>query len=78
MATKWQDVKKKRQDKNFSEQFYTRVLHRAYMRDGEIMHTGEALALAMLLHAKGKTKRGKDELDQVSKMLNDPNLNKTA
>lgn len=56
-----------------AEQFYTRILHRAYLRDGDITHTGEALALAMLLHAKA-TGRSKKELDQVSKMLNDPNL----
>lgn len=82
MATNWKDVKKKRQAKDsgesFKNQFYTRILHRAYLRDGDITYTGEALALAMLLHAKGKTERGAKELEQISKMLDDPNLSKTA
>lgn len=55
------------------EQFYTRILHRAYLRDGDITHTGEALALAMLLHAKGNSKRDRKDVEQVSRMLNDPN-----
>jgi hypothetical protein len=59
------------------EQFYTRILHRAFLRDGRITHTGEALALALLLHAKGKTQRGESEVQQVSRMLNDPNLDKS-
>jgi len=56
-----------------TDQFYTRILHRAYMFDGNIRHTGEALALAMLLNAKGKD-RSQKELDEISKMLDDPNL----
>lgn len=82
MAKNWKEVKKNRQAKEsketFANQFYTRVLHRAYLRDGDITYTGEALALAMLLHAKGKTERGSKELEQISKMLDDPNLTKTA
>lgn len=53
-----------------------RLMDRAYLRDGSVIHTGEALLLALLVHAKGKTKRGQNELEQVSKMLNDPNLNR--
>lgn len=53
-----------------------RMMDRAYLRDGNVIHTGEALLLALLVHAKGKTKRGQNELEQVSKMLNDPNLNR--
>lgn len=45
----------------------------AYLRDGNILHTGESLVLALLLHAKGKTVRGKDEMSHLSKMMNDPN-----
>jgi hypothetical protein len=51
-----------------------RMMDRAYLRDGSVVHTGEALLLAMLIHAKGKTQRGAEELKQVSKMLDDPNL----
>lgn len=53
-----------------------RLMDRAYLRDGSLVHTGEALLVALLLHTKGKTKRGQSELEQVSKMLDDPNLNK--
>lgn len=53
-----------------------RLMDRAYLRDGNLVHTGEALLVALLLHTKGKTKRGQNELEQVSKMLDDPNLNK--
>lgn len=52
-----------------------RLMDRAYLRDGSVIHTGEALLLALLVHAKGKTQRGQNELEQVSKMLDDPNLN---
>lgn len=66
--------KHKRPAKVDPNQFYTRVLHRAYMHgeDG-IVYTGEALALALLLHAKGKD-RNRKELEQIGKMLDDPNL----
>ncbi|WDS51964.1 hypothetical protein SEA_PEPPERWOOD_210 [Streptomyces phage Pepperwood] len=52
-------------------------MDRAYMRDrsGNV-HTGEALLLALLLHAKGKTKRGQDELLEVGKIMKDRNLPK--
>ncbi|AXH66685.1 hypothetical protein SEA_STARBOW_221 [Streptomyces phage Starbow] len=52
-------------------------MDRAYMYDksGNV-HTGEALLLALLLHAKGKTKRGEKELLEVSKIMKDPNLPK--
>lgn len=53
-----------------------RIMDLAYLRDGNSFHTGEALVLACLLHAKGKTFRGEQELKQVGKMLNDPNIDK--
>lgn len=53
-----------------------RVMDRAWLRDGSQIHTGEALVLACLLHAKGKTKRGQDEVAKVAEMLNDPNVKK--
>ncbi|WNM73770.1 hypothetical protein SEA_SOLLERTIA_223 [Streptomyces phage Sollertia] len=55
----------------------SRIMDRAYMYDksGNV-HTGEALLLALLLHAKGKTKRGEKELLEVSKIMRDPNLPK--
>lgn len=53
-----------------------RLMDKAYLRDGDVVHTGEALLLALLVHAKGKTRRSQNELEQVSKMLGDPNLNR--
>lgn len=52
----------------------TRVMDRAWLRDGDIIHTGEALALALLLHTRGK--RSQSEIEHVAKMLNDPNRRK--
>lgn len=48
----------------------------AWLRDRDVIHTGEALMLACLLHAKGKTQRGQEELTQVAAMLDDPNVRK--
>lgn len=53
-----------------------RVMDKAWLRDGDVIHTGEALLLAVLLHAKGKTNRNQAELEQVARMLNDPNQSK--
>jgi hypothetical protein len=53
-----------------------RMMDNAYLRDGDVIHTGEALLLAMLVHAKGSAKRDPGDLHQVSKMMNDRNLNK--
>lgn len=50
-----------------------RIMDRAYLRDGSVIHTGEALLLAMLVHARGKTARNIDEVKQVARMLDDPN-----
>jgi hypothetical protein len=52
-------------------------MDRAWMRDKHgVVYTGEALVLACLLHAKGKTRRGQAEVEQVAKMMRDPNLNR--
>lgn len=52
-------------------------MDKAYMYDksGNV-HTGEALLLAMLLHAKGKTSRGQEEMLQVGRLMKDRNLPK--
>lgn len=53
----------------------TRLMDRAYMYDKSgNRHTGEALMLALLLHARGKTNRGDKELKEVSVIMRDPNL----
>jgi hypothetical protein len=55
----------------------SRIMDKAYMYDksGNV-HTGEALLLAMLLHTKGKTNRGQNELLEVGKIMKDRNLSK--
>jgi hypothetical protein len=50
-----------------------RLMDRAYLRDGDLVHTGEPLLIALLLHAKGKTKRGQEEIDHVARLMKDPN-----
>lgn len=55
---------------------FHRVANRAYMRDGSIFYDGEALMLALLLHTTGTAKRTPQEMKQVQKMLDDPNLDK--
>ena len=54
-----------------------RVMDNAFLRDGENVHSGEALVLAVILHAKGKTQRGEEEVKYLAKMFDDPNLKKT-
>jgi hypothetical protein len=54
-----------------------RVMDRAWMRDNHgNIHTGEALLLALLLHAKGTTKRDPREVEEIAKLLDDPNVRK--
>lgn len=54
-----------------------RVMDIAWLRDSSgNIHTGEALVLALLLHTKGKSRRGHEELEHIGKMLNDPNQRK--
>lgn len=57
----------------------SRLMDKAYMYDksGNV-HTGEALMLALLLHAKGKTNRGQEEMLQVGKLMKDRNLPKES
>lgn len=47
----------------------------AYIRDGQTFHSGEALLLACLLHAKGKS-RSSDDMVEVRKIMKDRNLTK--
>jgi len=53
-----------------------RIMDKAYLRHKRVTYTGEQLVLALLLHTKGKTSRGQNELEQVAKMLDDPNVNR--
>lgn len=57
--------------KNDNREF-TRLIYRAYIRDGKTFHTGEALLLACLLHTKGKGRKSKDMQD-VQRIMRDQN-----
>lgn len=50
-----------------------RIMDRAYLKDGDSEYTGEALLLACLLHAKGKSRKS-DDFKDVQKIMNDPNV----
>ena len=50
-----------------------RMMDRAWLRDGEVIHTGEALLLAVLLHSKGKSRANFEDTKYVAKLMKDPN-----
>lgn len=45
----------------------------AYIRDGRVTHTGEAVILACLVHSKGKG-RGSEDMSEVRRIMRDRNL----
>lgn len=49
------------------------IMHRAYIRDGKVFHTGEAVTLACLIHSKGKSRTG-DDMTKVQKIMRDKNI----
>lgn len=55
----------------------TRVMDRAYIRDGKNVHCGEAVVLACLLHTKGRSRKSKDMIE-VRKIMRDHNLDKVT
>ena len=61
-----------RDDKEFNRNF-SRLIEVAYLRDGGTFHTGEALLLACLLHAKGSS-RESQEMRDLRKIMRDINL----
>jgi len=50
-----------------------RIMDLAWMRDGETIHTGEALLLACLFHAKGKSRKS-DDMRELQRIMKDKNL----
>lgn len=57
--------------KNDNREF-SRLIYRAYIRDGATLHSGEALLLACLLHAKGKD-RSSEDMKDVQRIMKDAN-----
>jgi hypothetical protein len=64
----------KKERENDSRAF-SRFLDRAYIRDGKTVHTGEAVLLACILHAKGKS-RASDDMTDVQRIMRDHNLDR--
>lgn len=54
---------------------FTRLIYRCYIRDGKNLHTGEAVLLACMLHAKGKGRKSPD-MTEVQRIFRDKNLDK--
>ena len=52
-----------------------RLMDRAWMRNGDIEVTGEALLLAVLLHAKGRGRQSGD-MKEVRRIMRDRNLDR--
>ena len=50
-------------------------MDRAYIRDGKVLHTDEAVILACLLHSKGKG-RGTEDMTEVQRIMKDQNVNR--
>lgn len=48
----------------------------AYIRDGKIVYTDEAVILACLVHTRGKGRKGRDMTD-VQRIMKDKNLDKS-
>lgn len=61
-----------RRERENDNRGFTRLIYRAYIRDGNSVHTGEALLLACLLHAKGKS-RVSDDMKDVQRIMRDRN-----
>ena len=59
----------------YEEREFYRLLTRAYIRDGNGVHTGEAVLLATLLHAKGKNRSNGNSKDMadVQRIMRDRN-----
>lgn len=57
----------------YEEREFYRVMTRAYIRDGGTVHEGEAVLLAALLHAKGKS-RDSDDMSEVQRIMRDKNI----
>ena len=63
-------------EKNKGSKVGNRIMDRAWLRDADgVVHTGEALLLACLLHAKGKG-RNTNGMTEVQRIMRDRNLDR--
>lgn len=58
--------------KTVKDQEFSSVLFRAWLRSGDVIHSGEALLLACLMHAKG-TNRKSAAYKDVQRIMKDVN-----
>jgi hypothetical protein len=49
---------------------FNQLMYRAWFRDGSVIHTGEALMLICLMHAKGKDEEDYKEVQRIMKDKN--------
>lgn len=50
-----------------------RVMDRAWLRDGDVIHVDEALLLAVLLHSKGKARKNRTDVEHVARLMTNRN-----
>lgn len=52
---------------------FSRLIYRAYIRDGKTIHTGESVLLACLVHSKGNKSK---DMEDVQRIMRDHNRKK--
>ena len=57
----------------YEEREFYRFINRAYIRDGDTVHEGEAVLLATLLHAKGRSRSNSKDMADVQRIMRDKN-----
>lgn len=55
------------------EEKFNRVMDISFIRDGKLIHHGEAVLLACLVHSKGASRNSQDMVE-VQRLLKDKNL----
>lgn len=59
--------------KRSDDREFSRLLYRAYLVDGDTVHTGEALLLACLMHTTGGSRKSEHMAD-VQRIMRDKNV----
>ena len=60
---------------NSEDRRSNQIQHRAYIRDGNIVHTGEAVLLACVKAIQGKSRKS-EALQEVQRLMRDRNVTK--
>lgn len=56
--------------KNSDNREFSRLIYRAYIRDGHTYHTGEAVLLACLVHSKGQKSKDMADVQRIMRDIN--------